>query len=444
MSVSAITSRGTRKRFVFVRRRPSLCGDRLDVPSHHIYSSETSMTLSSTSSGGYGVGTGDYEGPSMKTKPWSPMINSTPFIDEPKEFTTVINHTCPVVSESRAGSEFSDSSSDTSSDTIVALEPPTKSEALAGDSTSRTFTSLPSAIQASDLTSTTSTRAYHRFSPVPVVLWRVALVILTALGYLTRVYHAIPAYHLLNDLISSPPFPLTFTIAAPTMLSISGALRSSVCASRVPVPGKTELCSRPTVLNYASFDLGARPIEEVSPTPHSPDPTHESIYDNISSSLDHLSGQGQKIVPIFPAVVLQNTPSTLVQGMCWPMTGATGNHFLSGAWAENESAPRNIVLSGATASAELGDEVISAIASTRLDARSPLRDEVVHLLRPGEDLLPIGKMFYDIGGPTTQWIAPQQSFPWNKVKVSTVVLEVEGNWGHKRTCLYNLEVFGHT
>ncbi|KAI0801833.1 hypothetical protein BC629DRAFT_140977 [Irpex lacteus] len=335
-----------------------------------------------------------------------------------QEFTTAINHICPVVDESRAGSEPSDSSSDGSSDTIVALEPPTKPEAPADNSTSRMVQPLPSAIQASDLTSTASPRGYRGFSPVPVVLWRVALVILTALGYLTRVYHAIPAYHLFNDLISSPISPLTFTVAPPFTLAISDALRASVCASRVPIPGRTGLCSHPVVLNYANFDLGARPIEEVSPTPPSPDSTQESISDATPSGSNHTSGQGQKIVPMFPAVVLQNTPSTLVQGMCWPMTGATGNHFLSGAWAENESAPRNIVLSGATASAELGDEVVSAIASTRLDARSPLRDEVVHLLRPGEDLLPIGKMFYDIGGPATQWIAPQQSFPWNKVKFS--------------------------
>lgn len=331
---------------------------------------------------------------------------------------------------------------------------------IQGNSTTGMLHPLPSAIQASDLTSTTSQRGYREFSPVPVVLWRVALVVLTAVGYLTIVYHAIPAYHLFSDLISSPVSPLTFTIAPPSVLALSDALRSSVCALRVPIPGKAELCSHPVVLNYANFDLGARPIEEVSPTPPSPDPTQESVSDAIPSGLNHSSGQVQKIVPIFPAVVLQNTPSTLVQGMCWPMTGATGkfavtlprpiyitnitvSHFLSGAWAENESAPRNIVLSGATASAELGDEVISAIASTRLDARSPLRDEVVHLLRPGEDLLPIGKMFYDISGPATQWIAPQQFFPWNKVKVSTVFLEVEGNWGHKRTCLYNLEVFGH-
>ncbi|KAI0801853.1 hypothetical protein BC629DRAFT_143569 [Irpex lacteus] len=155
MSVSAIASRGTRERFVFVRRRPSLCGDRLDgqlftpfvsgtrsnssaspLSSHRKYSLDTPIIPSSASCGGYGVKLEDYGGPSMKTLPWSPTLNRTACTDEPN-FTTAINHICPVVDESRAGSEPSDSSSDGSSDTIVALEPPTKPEAPADNSTSR-------------------------------------------------------------------------------------------------------------------------------------------------------------------------------------------------------------------------------------------------------------------------------------------------------------------
>lgn len=44
MSVSAITSRSTRERFVFVRRRPSLCGDRLDGQASRMQQSTTGWT----------------------------------------------------------------------------------------------------------------------------------------------------------------------------------------------------------------------------------------------------------------------------------------------------------------------------------------------------------------------------------------------------------------
>lgn len=292
-----------------------------------------------------------------------------------------------------------------------------------------------------------------------MVLWRVALLMLTAVGYLTRAYYAAPAYHLFNDLLSFPTLPLASMILTPSMLAVSDTLRSSLCTSRVPHLGESKLCAHPIILNYASFDLGARPVEDVSPFPPSPDVSQEGISDAISSSLSQWTGQ-KKVVSFPPTIVLQNTPSTLVHGVCWSMAAAAGkfavtlarpiyitnitvSHFLSDSRAANEQAPRSIVVLGATASAELGDEVNSVIASTRLDVRSPLRDEMVHLLRPGEDLLPVGRISYDIDGAPTQWITPQQSFPWNRVKVSTVVLKIEGNWGSQRTCLHNLEVFGH-
>jgi hypothetical protein len=267
------------------------------------------------------------------------------------------------------------------------------------------------------------------------------------MGYLTQITQSIPSYATFMDAYNG-------TIIYPYVKDVVTSIHIHSSRFVATYYHGFSTASPDTPINYASFALGARPIEELTSDTNTP-----SFYKRIRNAVLFRSE-----IPNSPSLVLRQLPSELTGGLCWPLKGSSGHiavslfepihisnvtvsHSLRPEVDANRSAPRDLVVWGIVGASSLSHEDKSFINFARLEPQGSVRNTVNSLLKHGEYMLPIARMTYKIEGGSgqTQWVVPENPYLWRRIKVRKVLLQVETNWGNsKQTCLYNFEVFGET
>lgn len=211
------------------------------------------------------------------------------------------------------------------------------------------------------------------------------------------------------------------------------------------------LCPTPVIDNYARFDRGAQFSEALS------SPSADIHLINGLRYVMRLSEVG----PHPPRVPLQYSPRNLTAKQCWPLNASSGRYGLSlprpiyvtnvtmGHFLDStelkESAPRDVTVWALVDLSRLSIVAQKILGSAWLPSHSALREDLAPQLKPGQDLIPLARMRYDIHSEhVTQGTVPQPAYIWNKMKVSGVVFEIHDNWGADQTCLYGVEVYGYT